>query len=266
MSSTITTTATPISETSRPAYNLPSAGTVFSSLLKADLTAQWRNRRASIMVILIPSIILASWKSVVEFKGGAFGLSNCIAVGLNAIGLMGYTNAIARDRDKGIFQRLRVTPAPRWTIIASRLAVQLVMIMITTLILFIIGFQVDHIKLDAPAYLFGFLAAIVGGAVYLSLGQMIVGLVKTPETVNVTTRLVFFLFIMIGQFAAFGAFGPLLTTIADWSPYGTTKNILAAAFTTGGWTNRSSMYLLASLGYTVVFTVFGIRYFRWNTK
>jgi len=265
MSSTITTTAS-LTQESGPAYTLPSTTTVFSSLLKADLIAQWRNRRASIMVVLIPSIILISWKGLVGKFGGAFVYSNCITFGLIAIGLLGYANAIARDRDKGIFQRLRVTPAPRWTIIASRLAVQLLMIIITTIILFILGIQVDHIKMGTSSYLLGFLIAIVGGATYLSLGQMIVGLVKNPETVNVTSRLVFFLFIMVGQFASFGAFGPTLTAIADWSPYGTTKNMLSAAFIPGAWKNQTNLYLLAGLGYTAVFTFFGIRYFRWSTK
>jgi ABC-2 type transport system permease protein len=269
MSSTITSAATPIGEQTRPAYKLPSASNVFSNLLKADLTAQWRNRRASIMVVLIPSIILVSWKGLAARMGDAFGpfaLSNGIAIGLNAIGLMGYTNAMARDREKGIFQRLRITPAPRWTIIASRLAVQLVMIMITAILLFIVGYQFDHITLKASGYVFGFLISIIGGAVYLSLGQMIVGLVKTQEAVNVTTRLVFFLFIMVGQLASFNVFPHDITAITNWSPYGTTRNILAAAFTPNGWTHQSTMYLLASLGYTIVFTVFGIRYFRWNTK
>lgn len=265
MSSTITTTAS-LTQDSRPAFTLPSAKTVFSSLLKADLIAQWRNRRASIMVILIPSIILISWKGLIAHFGGAFALSNCITVGLNAIGLMGYTNAVARDRDKGIFQRLCVTPAPRWTIMASRLAVQLFMIIITTIILFIIGNQVDHITMSANSYIFAFLASIAGGAVYLSLGQMIVGLIKTQEAVFGTTRLVFFAFIMIGQFASFGAFPATMTAIADWSPYGTTKNVIAAALAPAAWTNKASMYLLASLGYTAFFTFLGIRYFRWSTK
>jgi len=268
MSSTITST-TPLIQQSRPSYTLPSAKTVFSSLFKADLTAQWRNRRASIMVILIPSIILVSWKGLAGRMGAAFGpfaLSNGIAIGLNAIGLMGYTNAIARDRDKGIFQRLRITPAPRWTIIASRLAVQQVMIMITAIVLFIVGFQVDHITLRTDSYILGFLMSIVGGAVYLSLGQMIVGLVRTPEAVNVTTRLVFFLFIMVGQLATFNVFPHEVTVIADWSPYGTTQKIIQAAFTPNGWTSQSNMYLLASLGYTAIFTIFGIKYFRWATK
>jgi len=263
MSSTITTTA-PAPVTSNPEYTLPSATTVFSSLLKADLIAQWRNRRASIMVVLIPSIILISWKGLIEKFGGAFALSNCITVGLNAIGLMGYTNAIARDRDKGIFQRLRVTPAPRWTIIASRLMVQLVMITITTLVLFLIGYQFDHIQMSAKSYILAFGMAIVGGSVYLGLGQMIVGLVKSQETVNVTTRLVFFLFIMVGQFASFEMLGVTLGDIANWSPYGTTKNVIAAALVPANWTHQTNMYLLASLGYTAIFTVFGIRYFRWT--
>ena len=81
------------------------------SLLKADLTTQWRNRRASIMVILVPVIIVIAGKADRQ-TGGAFVLANAITLGLNAIGLMGYPNSIARDREKEIFQRLRVAPAP----------------------------------------------------------------------------------------------------------------------------------------------------------
>lgn len=265
MSTTIATATTAIAQPSRPVFTLPSARSVFSNLFKADLTSQWRNRRASIMVILIPSIILISWKGIVSFKGGAFVLSNCITFGLNAIGLMGYSNAIARDRDKGIFQRLRITPAPRWTIIASRLAVQLVMILVTTLILYLIAYQFDHILLSPSTYLLGTLAAVIGGATYLGLGQMIVAFVKNPETVNVTSRMVFFLFIMVGQFATWGLI-PEIQTIAEWSPYGTTQKILAAAFTPGGWNSHASLYLLASLGYTALFAIVGIRYFKWSTK
>src|SRR3984885_5549664 len=98
---------------------LPSAGQVFMSLLKADLTTQWRNRRASVMVVLLPVVIVMSWKALIVKTGGAFVLSNAITLGLNAIGLMGYSNSIARDREKGVFQRLRVSPLPLWTIMAS---------------------------------------------------------------------------------------------------------------------------------------------------
>jgi len=245
---------------------LPSTSAVFSALLRADLTTQWRNRKSSILVILVPALILISWKGLIPQFGGAFALSNGITVGLIAIGLMGYSNSIARDRDKGIFQRLRVAPAPAWSIMASRLTVQLIMIIIMTAALFLVGYQYDKITLSASGYAFGFLAAIVGGAVYLSLGQVIVGLIKNPETVNAMTRLVYFAFIMIGMFAELGVLGKKIGDVVKWSPYGTVKRMISDSLLVDAWTGTTSMALLVTLGYTILFTTLGIKWFRWNTR
>ncbi|HTD94149.1 MAG TPA: ABC transporter permease [Chitinophagaceae bacterium] len=245
---------------------IPSTSAVLSSLLRADFTTQWRNRKSVILVLLVPVIILISWKGLVDKLGGSFVLSNCITIGLTAIGLMGYSNSIARDRDKGVFQRLRVAPVPSWSIMASRLIVQLVMILLVTAAVFIVGHQVDKITLSPAGYLFGFLAAFVGGAVYLALGQVIVGLIKNPETVNAVTRLVYFIFIMVGMFGELGMLGHELGEVVKWSPYGAVKRILAASMQPTTWTNDSTLSLLATIGYTVVFTVLGIKWFKWNTK
>jgi len=245
---------------------IPSAGSVFIKLLRADMTTLWRNRRASLLVVLVPTVILISWKSIVAWKGGPFVLSNCITVGLTAIGLMGYSNTLARDRDKGIFQRLRVSPAPKWTIMTSRLTVQLFMILITTIVLFIVGDKFDGISLTPMGYAGGLAISIVCGAVYLSLGQVIVGLIKNVETVNVVTRLIYFIFIMVGMFGELGMMGEAMKQAVHWSPYGTVKNIISAAVVPTSWNKDSTMALLATLGYTIVFTVLGVRWFRWNTR
>ena len=245
---------------------IPSASSVFIKLLRADLTTLWRNRRASLLVVLVPTVILISWKNIVAWKGGPFVLANCVTVGLTAIGLMGYSNTLARDRDKGIFQRLRVAPAPKWTIMTSRLTVQLLMILITTIVLFIVGYKFDGISLTPMGYLGGLLISIVCGAVYLSLGQVIVGLIKNVETVNVVTRLVYFIFIMVGMFGELGMLGEAMKQAVHWSPYGTVKNIISAAVAPATWNNDSTMALLVTLGYTVVFTILGVRWFRWNTR
>ena len=265
MSTTITAPATRTQDTTST-VNLPKTSTVFSSLLRADLTTQWRNRRASLLVLLIPAVILISWKGLVPKFGAAFVLANCITVGLNAIGLMGYTNSIARDRDKGIFQRLRITPAPRWTIMVSRLTVQLLMIAIVTGVLFIVGYQADNIIMQPSGYALAFCVAIAGGAVYLSLGQVIVGLIRNAETVNVVTRLVYFVFIMVGMFGSLGMLGNDIQNVSKWSPYGTVQRILADALLPNAWTNATSMALLATIGYALVFTILGIRWFRWQSS
>ena len=91
---------------------IPSISTVLFSLLRADLTTQWRNRKSFMLILLVPIVILLSWKGAIDKLGGDFVLGTCITLGLIAIGLMGYSNSVARDRDKGVFQRLRVAPLP----------------------------------------------------------------------------------------------------------------------------------------------------------
>src|SRR5665213_1218486 len=91
---------------------IPKTGASFTTLIRSDLITQWRNRRSVIMSLLVPVIILISWKGVIEKLGGAFALSISLTIGLTSIGIMGYAISISRDRDKGVFQRLRVTPIP----------------------------------------------------------------------------------------------------------------------------------------------------------
>jgi len=246
--------------------NIPKTSTVFASLLKADLTTQWRNRRSFVLVLFVPVIILISWKSIIDKLGGPFALSACITIGLMAIGLMGYSNSIARDRDKGIFQRLIVAPVASWSIMASRLTVQLMMILLVTIIVFFAGYNVDHITLSPIGYILTFFTAMIGGAVYLGMGQVIVGLIKNPETVNSTTRLVYFVFIMVGMFGEFGILGDQVKEIAIWSPYGTVKHVLAAGMEPEKWNLDTTKALLATIGYAVVFSTIGIKKFVWNTK
>ncbi|MEP6616569.1 MAG: ABC transporter permease [Ginsengibacter sp.] len=245
---------------------IPSTASALSSLLEADFKTQWRNRRSVILVLLVPVIILVSWKGIIDKMGGAFALSTCITIGLTAIGLMGYSNAIARDRDKGVFQRLRVTPVPTWSIMISRLIVQLAMIMLLTLFIFVVGYEYDKITLSPAGYALTFAVSFIGGAVYLGLGQMIVGLVKNAETVNSTTRLVYFVFIMVGMFGDLGVLGVGLKKIIHWSPYGTVKAVLSSSMQPGSWNMDTTMALVATLLYAFIFSFLGIKWFRWSSQ
>jgi ABC-2 type transport system permease protein len=246
--------------------HIPSSSTVISALLKADFTTQWRNRRAVIMILLVPVIILISWKGLVEKFGGPFVLANCITLGLTAIGLMGYSNSIARDRDKGIFERLRVAPLPSWSIMISRLTVQSAMIILMTVGVFVAGYYYDNIVLGPLGYLLGLCMAFVGGSLYLGLGQVIVGLIKNPESVNSTTRLVYFVFILVGMLGLLGILGKDIGEITKWSPYGTVNRILSSALRPSNWNRQSSLALIVTIVYTLIFATLGIKWFKWNSR
>jgi ABC-2 type transport system permease protein len=245
---------------------VPKSSTVFKTLVRADMATLISNRRSVIISLLVPLIVLVSWKPLVKVIGGPSTLSTAIGIGLMAIGLMGYTLSVARDRDKGIFQRLRVAPVPTWAIMTSRIFIQLMMIMVLTLAVFVVGYQYDKITLSAQGYLLSFAVAILGGAVYLSLGQLIVGLIKNAETISAVTRLTYFLFIMIGMFGEMGTLGPEVKNGVHWSPYGSVKLMLAAAMEPAKWNHDTNITVLVCLGYIVVFAGIGIQKFKWNTK
>lgn len=243
---------------------IPSISTVFSALLRADFTTQWRNRKSFVMLLLIPTIILVSLKPTIQKVGGDFALGMAITIGLTAIGLMGYTNSVARDRDRGVFQRLRVTPVPSWAIMASRLLVQMTIILAMTTLVFVVGSKVDGVTLSPAGYLFGYFAAVVSGAVYLGLGQIIVGLIKNPESVHSTTRLIYFIFIVIGFLARPELVGQQIADIIRWSPFGVVRQVLSASFSPASWNMASSEALGITVAYTVIFTFLGIRWFQWK--
>jgi ABC-2 type transport system permease protein len=243
---------------------LPSSKEVLLALLRADFTTQWRNRKSLVLILLVPVIILISWKGLVDKMGGPFVLANCITIGLTAIGLMGYSNSVARDREKGIFQRLRAAPVAPSFIMISRLCVQLLMILLLTTAVFLGGIYFDRILLTPSGYILGYLAACAGGAVYLGLGQVVAGLIKNAETVHSTSRLIYFVFIMVGMFGELGVLGKQIGELVKWSPYGAVKHILSSGFTSGSWDKSSFIALLVTLGYAIFFSVLGIRWFRWN--
>jgi ABC-2 type transport system permease protein len=245
---------------------IPKTSAAFTTLLRSDLKTQWRNRRSVVLILLIPVIILLSWKGVIDKIGGAFALASCITIGLTAIGLMGYSNSVARDREKGIFQRLRATPIPAWCIMTSRITVQLILIAIVTLAVFFAGYYFDKIMLSAGGYIFAFVTAIIGGAVYLGLGQLIVGLIKNPETVNSTTRLVYFIFIIVGMLGQFGILGDAVQKMVVWSPYGTVQNIISTSLQPSKWDTKTTEALFVTIGYAAVFSAIGIKKFKWSYK
>ncbi len=247
---------------------VPTTSIVLKSLLRADLKTQWRNRRAVVLSLIVPVVILYTWKPLVtnHMITGASALASCTTVGLMAIGLMGYSNSVARDRDKGIFLRLRVAPLPAWTIMISRLLVQLLMILLVTIFVLIAGYSVDNISIPAEGYILAFVAAIIGAAVYLAIGQVIVGLIKNPEIVNATTRLVYFVFIMTGMLGQFGQFADVVEKCIKWSPYGTVQNLLAASMDPSKWTSTTTEALLVTIGYALVLSAIGIKKFQWSNK
>jgi ABC-2 type transport system permease protein len=247
----------------------PNTPLIFSSLLRADFIVLLKNRRSLIMSILLPYLILeatSSNKGTAHLGGTLFVIGLSITYGIASTSIMGYSLAVARDREKGVLQRLRVTPAPTWAIMVSRLAVQVVANLIIALAVVILGARIHHLSLSAGQYGLVLLISILGGAMFLCIGQTLVALVKSSETVNSTARLVYIGLIFLGILGQGGSLGHAWDTVAEWSPVGTVMTLFAGVLNLSAWNSHDLESLLAAVGYVVVFGIIGIRWFQWEVR
>ena len=242
---------------------------VLSSLLRADFVVLLKNRRSLLLSIILPIFILFttnSSKATHNFGGALFIIGLAIAYGLVSASILGYALTVARDREQGVFQRLRVTPAPTWTIMTSRLAMQCLANLIITLVVVIVGSAAAPRLALARQYGLVLLVSILGGAVFLSIGQALVGLVKSADSVNAAGRMLVIGLILLGTFGQSGALGGIWESIAHWSPVGAVMTLFAAVLNLSAWDAHDSLTLLACVGYIVVFAAIGIRWFQWDAR
>jgi ABC-2 type transport system permease protein len=238
-------------------------------LARADFTALVKNPRRLLLSFLLPILLLLitnSTKGTQHLGGALFVIGLSIAYGLASTSIMGYALSIARDRENAVFQRLRVTPAPTWTIMASRLAMQVLANLVIALVVVIVGAQMHHVSLSASQYALVLAVSILGGAVFLAIGQALVGLVKSADTVNAAGRILLIVLIVFGLFGQSGALGGVWESIARWSPVGAVMTLFAGVLNVSGWDSRDWLSLVACGGYIVVCAAVGIRWFQWNAR
>ena len=246
----------------------PSLQVVLKALLRADFTVQLRNGRALILNFVLPIALL--YGLFANKRASLLGTANfrvavVLMTGMLTLAILIYSISIARDRERGVFQRLRATPAPSWTIMVSRLVVQEVAILLLAVVVLFAARLLENITLSPEAYALTLVVLVLSSATFLSIGQALVGLVKSADTVNAVAPLTYLPVLALGLFGHITTFGDTFETIARWSPGGVVALLLSGAMQPSSWTSDTWWALLASLAYSVLFAGIGIKWFRWST-
>ncbi|MCU1477688.1 MAG: transporter permease [Subtercola sp.] len=248
-------------------------GLIFGSLLRADFTVLLRSGRTLLLNIAVPIAILVliglrlGNKSNALTQGGpGFVIGLALTYGLMASSLMGYSITIARDRDAGVFQRLRVTPAPTWAIMTSRLLVQIVVDLIMTAIVAVIASIIFGKAFSPGEYALIFCVSILGGAMFLAIAQAVVGLVRSATLVNAIGRILYVVLLLLGLLGSSGILGSTIEAVSDWSPVGAMINLYAGVLNISSWDWTDTSGLIATIGYIIVGSFIGIRWFRWESR
>jgi ABC-2 type transport system permease protein len=243
----------------------PSISQALSALLKADFTVQWRQGKSPLMATILAVIILVTWKNLAHNNDNpAILLAACITIVQLGIGLMGYPGIIGRDREKGVFQRLRVTPVYSWTIMLSRLIVQASVLVFTTSVVLLFAFFINKFSLSITNYILTIIASVICGSVFLGIGQILAGFIKSTDTLNSAGRFIYFPLAFGGALAEMNVLGSTTKIIISWSPYGTVQSVLQTALNGTGWNTHAYIALALTMIYALIFAIIGIKWFKWN--
>jgi ABC-2 type transport system permease protein len=238
-------------------------------LMRADMIVLYRNKRATIASILLPLLYLFIFNSEAaqtRLGGSLFIVAFSITVGLTSVSILGYALTVAKDRERGVFQRLRVTPAPTWVIMTSRLLVQTFANLLIAAVVLIVATPLHHLHLTVLEWILTLLASIIGGIVFLSIGQTLVGLIKSSDTINASGRIIFIVLLLLGLLGPSGILGSTMETISKWTPILTVMTVLQSTLHQTNWTGHTTLDLVASIGYIIFFGFVGIKWFKWETQ
>lgn len=242
---------------------------VLSSLLRADLTVAAKNRQSLIIGAVMGLLLIIATrtqKGVHGFGGHAAEVGVATVFTLMTTAILGYAMGIARDRESGVLRQLRVTPAPGWAIVGSRMAAQAISALVLALVIVAIGSQVDSLSLSLTQYALVVAFSAVGIAVFLSIGQALVGLIRSAPSVNAAARTVFFVLAFFGLLGPIGALGGAWGTIAPWTPLGAVMTLYARVLEPAAWSAHDTDSLLACAAYIAILSTVGIRFFRWEAR
>jgi ABC-2 type transport system permease protein len=245
----------------------PALGPTLAALLEVDFSVQLRNYRSLMLSLVLPVVLLfalSAGKRAAALGDPRIRISLVMILGMATIAILGYTINVAQDREAGVFQRLRVTPAPASAIMASRLLVQVAAILLMAIVVLVVAGIFQNVTLDVLEYGLTLAVVIAGSAVFLGIGQALVGLVRSANTLSAVSRLVYIPLFGLGVLGRTDILGSTIENIARWSPAGIVATLLGAAMEPATWGSDAWWSLLACVGYTAVFAFLGIRWFQWE--
>src|SRR5260370_707548 len=252
-----------------PPLRAPALSEIFRALLEADFAVQVRKNRALLLSCALPLVVLFALfasKFYSALGDRDFKVAAALTLGMASIAILGYSMTVARDREKGVFQRLRVTPAPTWTIMTSRLLVQVAAILAMALVVLVAANLFERVSLTGEAYVLTFICVIFSSALFLSVGQALVGLIKSADTLNAVGRVAYLPLFALGLFGRSTLLVRTFELISRWSPGGTVVTLLSGAMNPLSWNSDTWLALGVSSAYSVVFAGIGIRWFQWGAR
>jgi len=244
-------------------------GRLFVHQLRGEQRVFWRNREAAFFIFLFPLLLFLLLGSV--YSGRIYGvpaaqalLAGLIGYGCANTAFAGLAIQLVLRRENGILKRLRSTPLPPATYIASLLVSTLVVFALQTIALFLLGAALYGTPF--PSKVASLAATIViGSAAFAALGASTAAVIRSSEGSSAVVN-----FILLPMAFLSGAFGPtlhyppVLRAIGDVLPLKYYIELVNAVYLHNEalWSRPWALAVLCAWG--VGGLVFALLRFRWE--
>lgn len=197
------------------------------TLTKLEILRTLRNKKFMFFSVLYPSMIYLLFSSTQDTDGDvpgttltvqAFLMVSMASFGALTAVLMGQSERIAKEREKGWVRQLRLTSLPGRGYVLAKIASAAVVTLPCIVVVFAVAALLKGVRLEAWQWLALTGVIWAGSLVFAALGVAI-GYVASGDAVRPVTMIIYFgLSILGGLWMPSGTFPQWLQNVAEWLP------------------------------------------------
>jgi ABC-type transport system involved in cytochrome c biogenesis permease component len=235
-----------------------------ATLTGLSLTLNFRNRMAILYGYLFPLIFLLAFWALYRDDPVPLALHLGQLVTITVLGgaCFGLPTTIVSERERGVWRRYALTPAPRWLFVASILVARYVLLLTAALLQIALA---SVFGMPLPAHPLAFLVAFTVTAIaFMAIGMVIAMLVDNVPAVQALGQCIFLPMLIIGGVAV------RLESLPGWaqaaSAFFPGRYAVAALQSAATGSGRAPFELLALLLIAVAAGIAAAGLFRWDRQ
>ncbi|MCU0493490.1 MAG: ABC transporter permease [Chloroflexaceae bacterium] len=243
----------------------------FFFLARSVLVMMLRDQASFIGTLLIPIVLLLVLGAVnTDARVGAISIAAWLTVGVLVQGMLagavdGDMAWLTMTRDRGILWRVRASPLPPATLLLAYTSARLVLVLLKALLIVGTGMLVFGVRLEWSGVLPALGLVLLGGAVFLALGQAVAAAAPSASAASVIANLIFFPLIFTSNLFIAGL-PAWVENITRWNPAYMLVDLLRPALlgmeaSQAAWINLTGLLL-----YGVAGIILAVTFFQWEPK
>ncbi|MBT2386476.1 ABC transporter permease [Streptomyces sp. ISL-11] len=199
-----------------------------NTLIKLEIARTLRNKKFMFFSVLYPAglyLLIAGGASTTEIvEGTGLTLPLLMMVSMASFGaitavLVGNSERIAKEREKGWTRQLRLTALPGRGYVTAKVASAAVVSLPSILVVFVVAAVVKDVRFDAVWQWFALIGAIWAGSIVFAALGVAVGYLATGDAVRPITFIIYFGLSMLGGlWMPTTTFPHWLQSVAEWVP------------------------------------------------